>query len=35
MKALTFYDVQDLRYEEVPDPKIEKDDDVIVKVKVG
>ncbi|MGN1014932.1 MAG: galactitol-1-phosphate 5-dehydrogenase [Butyricicoccus sp.] len=33
MKALTFYDVQDLRYEEVPNPVIEKPDEVIVKVK--
>ena len=24
MKALTFYDVRDLRYEEVPEPEIEK-----------
>ena len=33
MKALRFYDVQDLRYEDAPDPVIEKLDDVIVKVK--
>lgn len=33
MKALRFYDVQDLRYEDAPDPVIEKPDDVIVKVK--
>lgn len=33
MKALTFYAKRDLRYEDVPDPIIEKDDDVIVKVK--
>lgn len=33
MKALRFYDVKDLRYEDAPDPLIEKEDDVIVKVK--
>lgn len=33
MKALTFYGIRDLRYEEVENPKIEKDTDVIVKVK--
>ena len=33
MKALTFYDIRDLRYEEVENPKIEDDNDVIVKVK--
>ena len=32
MKALTFYGIRDLRYEEVENPKIEKDTDVIVKV---
>ena len=29
MKALRFYDVQDLRYEDAPDPVIEKPDDEI------
>lgn len=33
MKALTFYGIQDLRYEDVSDPIIENPDDVIVKVK--
>lgn len=33
MKALTFYAVQDLRYEDVPNPVIEKEGEVIVKVK--
>ncbi len=33
MKALKFYDVRDLRYEEVKDPRIEKSTDAIVKVK--
>lgn len=33
MKALAFYGVQDLRYEDVPNPVIEKPDEVIVKVK--
>lgn len=33
MKALCFYAKRDLRYEDVADPVIEKDDDVIVKVK--
>ena len=33
MKALCLYDVQDLRYQDVPDPVLEKDTDVIVKVK--
>ncbi|MHB9863408.1 galactitol-1-phosphate 5-dehydrogenase [Streptomyces sp. YIM S03343] len=33
MRALTFWDVQDLRYETVPDPVIEKPTEAIVKVK--
>lgn len=33
MKALAFYATRDLRYEEVADPKIEKDTEAIVKVK--
>ncbi|MGM9618125.1 galactitol-1-phosphate 5-dehydrogenase [Butyricicoccus sp.] len=33
MKALRFYDKRDLRYEDAPDPVIEKPDEVIVKVK--
>lgn len=33
MKALAFYAKRDLRYEDVKDPVIEKDTDVIVKVK--
>ncbi|MDO4942289.1 MAG: galactitol-1-phosphate 5-dehydrogenase [Lachnospiraceae bacterium] len=33
MKALRFYAKRDLRYEDAPYPKIEKDDEVIVKVK--
>lgn len=33
MKALAFYDVQDLRYEDVPNPVIEAPNEVIVKVK--
>lgn len=35
MKGLAFYDIQDLRYEEVADPKIEKPDDIIIKVKAA
>lgn len=33
MKALRFYDIQDLRYEEADDPVITAPDEVIVKVK--
>lgn len=33
MKALAFYGIRDLRYEEVENPKIEKNTDAIVKVK--
>lgn len=33
MKALRLYGVRDIRYEDAPDPVIEKDDDVIIKVK--
>lgn len=33
MKALRFYDIQDLRWEDAPDPVLENEDDVIVKVK--
>lgn len=33
MKALTFYAKRDLRYEEVPNPVIEKGNEVIIKVK--
>lgn len=33
MKALRFYGVEDLRYEDVDNPKIENDTDVIIKVK--
>ena len=33
MKGLAFYGIRDLRYEEVPMPKIGKSDDVIIKVK--
>ena len=32
-ESIKIYDVQDLRYEDAPDPVIEKPDDVIVKVK--
>lgn len=35
MKGLAFYGVRDLRYEDVPDPKIEKATDAIVKVKAA
>lgn len=33
MKALNLYGVQDIRFEETPEPVIEKEDDVIIKVK--
>lgn len=33
MKALRFYGIQDLRWEDAPDPVLENEDDVIVKVK--
>ncbi|MFB5661264.1 galactitol-1-phosphate 5-dehydrogenase [Alteribacillus sp. HJP-4] len=33
MKALNLYDERDIRFEEIPDPIIEKADDVIIKVK--
>ncbi|MDE7243859.1 MAG: galactitol-1-phosphate 5-dehydrogenase [Oscillospiraceae bacterium] len=35
MKGLAFYGIRDLRYEDVADPKIEKPDDVIIKVKAA
>lgn len=35
MKGLAFYGIKDLRYEEVPDPKIEAPEDIIIKVKAA
>lgn len=35
MKGLAFYGIKDLRYEEVEAPKIEKPDDIIIKVKAA
>ena len=35
MKALRFYGIQDLRYEDAPDPVLENADDVIIKVKAA
>ncbi|MEE8279024.1 MAG: alcohol dehydrogenase catalytic domain-containing protein, partial [Thermoanaerobaculia bacterium] len=35
MKALTFHGVEDLRFESVPDPRIEAPTDAIVRVSVG
>jgi len=35
MKGLAFYGIRDLRYETVPDPRIESPTDVIVKVKAA
>ena len=32
MKAIVYDGIQKVQYREVPDPKIEKDDDIIVKV---
>lgn len=35
MKGLALYGIRDLRYEEKPDPKVEKPDDVVVKIKAA
>lgn len=32
MKAVTFQGIKDVRVKDVPDPKIEKKDDIIVKI---